>query len=109
MTEIELREGLAQRLREARVAAGLSQGQAAQLLSIHPSTLSQIEHCVRTVTAHDVARFSDLYHVTVDWLLGKVTEHDVPKDWDKELEKMPNLEERQRIKRWIATTLTKEA
>ena len=79
MTEKDgaVRADLARRLREARERAGLSQGQVASLLGVHRPTISQIEGCTRNVLAEELARFADLYDVSVEWLLGRVDEEDV--------------------------------
>lgn len=62
------------RLRRARVAAGLSQGQAAKLMKMHRPTVSEIEAGNRRVTAEELAAFAELYDTKVDWLLGKAPE-----------------------------------
>lgn len=72
-----VRADLARRLREARGRAGLSQGQVASLLGIHRPAISKIEGCTRNVLAEELARFADLYDVSVEWLLGRVDDEDV--------------------------------
>jgi transcriptional regulator with XRE-family HTH domain len=64
----ELRENIANRLREAREAAGLSQGQVAKRLDMHRPTISEIEAGRRRVTGEDIARLSDLYGVDANWI-----------------------------------------
>lgn len=59
---------LAQRLRTAREHAGLSQGQVARMLELHRPTVSEIEAGRRRVTADELAKFAELYDVTVGWL-----------------------------------------
>lgn len=52
---------LANRLREAREAAGLSQEDVAQKLSLPRPAISQIENGHRRVEALELARFAKLY------------------------------------------------
>ena len=66
--------GVGTRLRQARENAGLSQGQAAKLLDLHRPTISEIEAETRKVTAGELVRLADLYHVSIEWLSGKPTE-----------------------------------
>jgi len=68
------RAALAERLREARKAAGLSQGQVAKLLNMHRPTISEIEAGNRRVTAEELTTFAETYDVTVSWLLGESAE-----------------------------------
>lgn len=49
--------GLGERLRQARDAAGLSQGQVARLLKMHRPTITDMESGSRKVTAGELARF----------------------------------------------------
>ena len=61
---------IAERLREAREAAGLSQGQAAKKLEMHRPTISEIEAGRRKVSAQEVEKFAELYAVSVEWLVN---------------------------------------
>ncbi len=61
---------LAGRLRSAREMAGLSQGQAAKMMSMHRPTISEIEADRRKVSAEEVQKFSGVYGVTVEWLVN---------------------------------------
>ena len=65
---------LANRLREARETAGLSQGEVARLLGYHRPTVSEIEAGRRRVAAIEVPVFAKTYGVSVGWLLGLTTE-----------------------------------
>lgn len=65
---------VAERLREARKMAGLSQGQVAKLLKMHRPTISEIEAGNRRVSADELARFAELYDVTTSWLLAETAE-----------------------------------
>lgn len=64
----DVRAEIAARLRRAREAAGLSQGQAARKLELHRPTVSEIEAGRRRVGADEVAKFSDLYGVSAEWI-----------------------------------------
>lgn len=68
------RSAIAERLREARKAAGLSQGQVAKLLQMHRPTVSEIEAGNRRVSAEELAQFAETYDVTVSWLIGETAE-----------------------------------
>lgn len=68
------RSAIAERLREARKAAGLSQGQVARLLQMHRPTVSEIEAANRRVSAEELVKFAETYDVTVSWLLGETSE-----------------------------------
>lgn len=65
------RTAIAERLRESRKAAGLSQGQVAKLLNMHRPTISEIEAGNRRVSAEELDTFAKTYDVTVSWLLGE--------------------------------------
>lgn len=60
--------GIGDRLRESREAAGLSQAQVAKLLGVHRPTITEIESETRKVSAGELRQFSELYHVSLDWL-----------------------------------------
>ena len=68
------RSAIAARPREARKAAGLSQGQVAKLLQMHRPTISEIEAGNRRVSAEELVKFAETYDVTVSWLLGEAAE-----------------------------------
>lgn len=68
--------GLGERLKQAREDAGLSQGQAAQLLGLHRPAITEIEAENRKVSAGELKNLAHLYHVSVEWLLGEPTRSD---------------------------------
>lgn len=70
MDDVERRRATAARLREARRLSGLSQGQAAQRMSMHRPTVSEIEAGNRRVSAEELSRFASLYDVSVAYLTG---------------------------------------
>lgn len=69
---------LGERLRELRTEAGLSQGQLADILSLHKSTISLYEHGRREPDAETMQTIAAYFHVSVDYLLGRtdVRQHD---------------------------------
>ena len=62
------------RLRAAREAAGLSQGQVAKLMKMHRPTISEMEAGNRRITADELAKLADLYDTKLSWLLGDAAE-----------------------------------
>jgi transcriptional regulator with XRE-family HTH domain len=70
MTETERTKLIASRIREARIAAGLSQGQVAQLMKLHRPTVTQIEAGMRKVGADEIQRLSEVFDVSPSYLLG---------------------------------------
>lgn len=74
MSSKETRAAVADRLREARELAGLSQGQVARLLGIHRPTVTEIEAGRRRVAAEELAQLADIYEVDASWLLGSSAE-----------------------------------
>ena len=56
---------LPKRLRAAREAAGLSQGQVAKLMDMHRPSISEMEAGKRRITAEELARLADLYDTKV--------------------------------------------
>lgn len=65
------REKIAERLKEARALAGLSQENAAKILGIQRPAISEIESGKRKVSAEEIIKFSKLYKVSTSWLLLK--------------------------------------
>jgi transcriptional regulator with XRE-family HTH domain len=57
-------------MREAREAAGLSQGQVARKLDLHRPTISEIEAGRRRISADELQKFAELYDVSVDWIVN---------------------------------------
>ena len=62
---------IANRLREARKLAGLSQGQVARMMGLHRPTVSEIEAGNRNVAATELTAFAEIYDVSVAWLSGE--------------------------------------
>ena len=70
----ERRAQLAERLKEARKLAGLSQGQVAKLLGLHRPSVSEMEAGNRRVSADELSQLAELYDVSVAWLMGETPE-----------------------------------
>ena len=62
---------IAARIREARAAAGLTQGQVGHFLGLHRPSVSEIEAGNRSVTAEELVRLAELFDVDVAWLGGE--------------------------------------
>ena len=70
-TEAAKRALIAERLKEARKLAGVSQGHVAKILGLHRPSISEIEAGNRRVSADELARLAEVYDVGVVWLLGE--------------------------------------
>lgn len=62
-------EFTAKKIKEARVRTGITQDEAATLIKIKKSTISDIESAKRNTTADELAQFSRSYNVDVRELL----------------------------------------
>ena len=72
MTAIDgKRQIIASRIREARHLAGLSQGQVAKMLGLQRPSVTEIEAGNRAVAAEELAKLSEIFDVSVAWLLGE--------------------------------------
>ena len=65
---------VAERLKEARKLAGLSQGHVANMLGLHRPSVTEMEAGKRRVSADELARLAEIYDVSVAWLLGEAPE-----------------------------------
>lgn len=72
--EEQRRAVIAERIREARKQAGLSQGQVAKLMDLHRPSVSEIEAGNRRVSAEELAKLGELFDVSVAWLVGDAPE-----------------------------------
>ena len=75
----EDRQAIANRLRTAREHAGLSQGQVAKLFGYQRPTISEVEAGRRRVSAEELAKFCELYDVSVSWVATEQAEVSNPK------------------------------
>jgi transcriptional regulator with XRE-family HTH domain len=66
-----LAKNLAARLRELRARKNMTQDQVAQKLNCHESAVSRWEGGSRFPTGEDLVALSDLFEVSVDFLLGR--------------------------------------
>ncbi len=69
--EMTSRAAIAARLRMAREAAGLSQGQTAKLMEMHRPTISELEAGHRRLAADEIAKFAKTYGIGIGWLIGE--------------------------------------
>lgn len=86
------REKIADRLRDARSLAGLSQAQAADKLGIPRPSISEIESAKRKVSAEEILQFAQLYRVDASWLLLQDDVNEMSEQFKfaaRELEKLP--------------------
>ena len=74
---------IAARMRAAREAAGLSQGQVARTLKMHRPTISEIEAGRRAVSAEELPVFARLYGVETWWLASAESEEKIDADMAK--------------------------
>jgi transcriptional regulator with XRE-family HTH domain len=70
-TEGAKRALIAERLKEARKLAGVSQGHVAKILGLHRPSITEIEAGNRRVSADELVRLAEIYDVGVAWLLGE--------------------------------------
>src|SRR5579859_2820007 len=80
MDDGDRRSIIASRIREARKAAGLSQGQVARLLGLQRPSVSEIEAGRRRVSGDEITRLAELFDVSPSWLLGEGAERADPHD-----------------------------
>jgi transcriptional regulator with XRE-family HTH domain len=66
----ERRMLVAERIREARKLAGLSQRQVADMLNLHRPSVSEIELGNRRVSAAELTQLAEIFDVSVSWLVG---------------------------------------
>lgn len=91
---------LAERLRELRVAAGLSQEQLAGVLLLHKSTISLYENGRREPDAETMQRIAQYFHVSVDYLLGRTNAQGLPSEEELLAQLPPEVKAAFRGKTW---------
>jgi len=64
------RPPLAEGIREARRAAGLSQSQVARLLGLQRPSVTEMESGNRRVSSGELVLLADMFEVSPEWLLG---------------------------------------
>lgn len=72
------REGIGRRLARAREAAGLSQIQVAEYLSVNRESVSYVENGHRPIDLPTLHRLTDLYGVSLSWFLDEDESPDEP-------------------------------
>jgi len=70
----EERLAIANRLRIAREHAGLSQGQVAKLFGYQRPTISEVEAGRRRVSAEELAKFCEIYDISMSWVATEQAE-----------------------------------
>jgi len=71
MGENEKKAIIAARIREARIAAGLTQGQVAKMLGLHRPSVSEMEGGNRSVTVEELSKLAEAFDVSLSWLAGE--------------------------------------
>ncbi len=71
MPPSEKKHIIAQRIREARRMAGLSQGQVAKLIQLPRPSISEMEAGNRSVSAEELAALAEIFDVSINWLIGE--------------------------------------
>lgn len=74
MGENEKKAIIAARIREARLAAGLTQGQVAKMLGLHRPSVSEMEGGNRSVTVEELSKLAEIFDVGLSWLAGEGVE-----------------------------------
>lgn len=65
---------LAQKLKQLRLQAGLTQEQLASCIGVSSRTIKHWEHGTRTPSTVSLLALARCFHVSVDWLLGRTDE-----------------------------------
>ena len=68
---------IGQRIAELRKRAGISQQRLAEMLGVSRTTITQIENGKRKVSADELAKFSEIFNLSVDNLLSLKEEPEV--------------------------------
>lgn len=80
---------LSERIKERRLLLGYNQPELAKIMNVSKQTVSNWENGNRTPDAETLSKLSDLFSVSVDFLLGKTDTktHSTAYELDKELTK----------------------
>ena len=87
-TDTGWNKAFAERLRDARIAAGLNQSQAARLAEVSQAYISMAESGDRMIDAPVLSRLCDIYDVNADWMLGLKTEDDLDPEWVSKIQQL---------------------
>ena len=63
-----------QRIRDLREDNDLTQQQIADMLYINRRTYAAYENGINSMTPETISKIADIYHTSVDWLLGRTDE-----------------------------------
>lgn len=69
--EVMVMKNISEKLKDARQRLGFSQEYVANCLGIGRSAITQIELGNRKITADEIQKFCQLYHVSADYLLNE--------------------------------------
>lgn len=64
-------KNIAEKLKDARQRLGFSQEYVAKCLGVSRSAITQIELGNRKITADEIRKFCQLYHISADYLLNQ--------------------------------------
>ena len=69
--------GISLKIKELRIRAGLSQQKLADMLGVSRPTITQIEAGERKVSADELVKLSEIFNITIDYLIGLKGEPEV--------------------------------
>ncbi|MBY6916002.1 helix-turn-helix domain-containing protein [Clostridium botulinum] len=72
---------LGERIKERRLLLGYNQPELAKIMNVSKQTVSNWESGNRTPDAETLSKLSDLFSVSVDFLLGKVNTADIKNEY----------------------------
>lgn len=61
----------AERLKEARLAAGLTRPELAEKSGVSKNTIFQVEHAMHIPNLYTIVALTDALGVSLDWLVGR--------------------------------------
>ena len=64
-------KNISEKLKDARLRLGFSQEYVAKCLGVNRSAITQIELGNRKITADEIRKFCQLYHISADYLLNQ--------------------------------------
>jgi len=67
---------IGEKLRSAREMAGLTQSQVAKMMNLHRPSISEIEAGRRKVSSEEITKLSEIYGVSIAWLMNTEDEID---------------------------------
>ena len=92
-----------ERLTELRSIYNMTQVEIAKILDLSTQSISNYETAYREPTLDRLMKIADIFHVPVDWLLGRDTSNDVdPANVLKEIQERKRLEKIAKLKQELA-------